>query len=127
MGNNSSSPSSEESGRPSSSFQSSSSSPWQHGNPPQSSYSQYAQNYPVQHPYPAGYPPPNQYYAPPQTSGARPQTSQTSGAPSQLPRQRKFDRRYSRIADNYNSLSEVCTIQIGQIGIYFLKFGVQFM
>ncbi|XP_022869789.1 E3 ubiquitin-protein ligase RGLG1-like [Olea europaea var. sylvestris] len=164
MGNNSSSPSSEESGRPSSSFQSSSSSPWQHGNPPQSSYSQYAQNYPVQHPYPAGYPPPNQYYAPPQASGARPQTSQTSGAPpqtsqtsgappqtsqtsgappqtsqtsgappqtsqtsgappqtsqtsgappqtygapSQLPRQRKFDRRYSRIADNYNSLSEV--------------------
>ncbi|CAA2988844.1 E3 ubiquitin- ligase RGLG2-like [Olea europaea subsp. europaea] len=105
---------SEESGRPSSSFQSSSSSPWQHGNPPQSSYSQYAQNYPVQHPYPAGYPPPNQYYAPPQASGARPQTSQTSGAPpqtygapSQLPRQRKFDRRYSRIADNYNSLSEV--------------------
>ncbi|KAL2500116.1 E3 ubiquitin-protein ligase RGLG2 [Abeliophyllum distichum] len=97
MGINSSSPSKGESGRPSSSFQSSSSSPLQHGNPPQSSYSQYAQNYPVQHPYPAGHPPPNQSYAP-----------QNYGAPSQshVP-QKKFDRRYSRIADNYNSLEEV--------------------
>ncbi|KAL2552458.1 E3 ubiquitin-protein ligase [Forsythia ovata] len=95
MGNKSSSPRDGGSWRQSSSFSSSSSRQYEE---PQSSYSQYTQNYPVQHPYPAGYPPPNQSYAP----------AQNYGAPSQsYAPQKKLDRRYSRIADNYNSLEEV--------------------
>ncbi|XP_073137160.1 E3 ubiquitin-protein ligase RGLG2-like [Henckelia pumila] len=60
--------------------------------------SQYARNYPVQHPYPEGHVTTNQHYAPAQGHGT---TSQLH-AP-----QKKFERRYSRIADNYNSLEEV--------------------
>ncbi|KAI3452495.1 hypothetical protein Pfo_009159 [Paulownia fortunei] len=109
MGNKSSSPRDGGSWRQSSMTQPSSPSGWQHDYA-QSSYSQYAQNYPVQHPYPAGYPPQNQCYAPqnygsPSQSHAPPQNI---GPPSQLHApQKKFDRRYSRIADNYNSLEEV--------------------
>ncbi|CAA2985714.1 E3 ubiquitin- ligase RGLG2-like [Olea europaea subsp. europaea] len=92
MGNKSSSPRDGASWRQSSSLSSSSSNSWQHEHP-QSTYSQYNPNYPVQHPYPA----PNQYYAP-----------ENYGAPSQSHApQKKLDRRYSRIADNYNSLEEV--------------------
>ncbi|CAI9780614.1 unnamed protein product [Fraxinus pennsylvanica] len=88
MGNKSSSPRHGRSWMQSSSFSSSSSNSWQQEHP-QSMYPQYTQNYPVQHPYPT----PNQYYVPPQNYGA--------------PSQKKLDRRYSRIADNYNSLEEV--------------------
>ncbi|XP_075493725.1 LOW QUALITY PROTEIN: E3 ubiquitin-protein ligase RGLG2-like [Primulina tabacum] len=67
---------------------------------PQASHSQYARNYPVQHPYPEeqGHVTPNHHYAP----------TQGHVTPSQLHApQKKFERRYSRIADNYNSLEEV--------------------
>ncbi|CAA3016857.1 E3 ubiquitin- ligase RGLG2-like [Olea europaea subsp. europaea] len=97
MGNKSSSPRDGGSWRQSSSFSSSSLNSWQQEHL-QSAYSQYTQNYPVQHPYPAGYPPPDEYYVPPQNYGAPSQ----SHAP-----QKTLDRRYSRIADNYNSLEEV--------------------
>ncbi|CAI9763169.1 unnamed protein product [Fraxinus pennsylvanica] len=83
--------------RQSSSTRSTSSSSWNHDYS-QSSVSQYAQNYPVQQPYSAEDPPPNQYYAPPPNYGVPYQ----SHAP-----QKTLDRRYSRIADNYNSLEEV--------------------
>ncbi|KAL0424250.1 UNVERIFIED_CONTAM: E3 ubiquitin-protein ligase RGLG2 [Sesamum radiatum] len=95
-----------------------SSSGWQHDYA-QSSFSQYAQIYPVQHPYPAEYPPQDQYYAPPQDQYyAPPQNYETPSvlhAPTQYnvpPPQvhaphKKLDRRYSRIADNYRSLEEV--------------------
>ncbi|KAA8530170.1 hypothetical protein F0562_004879 [Nyssa sinensis] len=63
----------------------------------------YAQPYPASHPqehqnYAQPYPayPPQQYYQPPQNFGGQLNEQQ-----------RKFDRRYSRIADNYNSLEEV--------------------
>lgn len=74
----------------------------------QSSVSQYAQNYPVQHPYPApaGYPPQDHNYAP-QSYGAPSEPHAYAPTPSQLRPQKKLDRRYSRIADNYNSLEEV--------------------
>ncbi|KAK4483184.1 hypothetical protein RD792_010364 [Penstemon davidsonii] len=98
MGNKSSSPRDGGSWRQPSVTRSSSASGWQHDHA-QSSYSQYSQNYPVQHPYPAGYPPPEQHYAP-SPSRAPPQNT---GPPPQ----KKLDRRYSRIADNYNSLDEV--------------------
>ncbi|KAI8533571.1 hypothetical protein RHMOL_Rhmol10G0020800 [Rhododendron molle] len=64
---------------------------------PQPPYPQESTSYdpPPQTAYPA-YAPPQQYYPPPQTHGGR----------SQQP-QRKLDRRYSRIADNYRSLEEV--------------------
>ncbi|GER29520.1 calcium-dependent phospholipid-binding protein [Striga asiatica] len=102
MGNrSSSSPRDDESSRQSSMNHSNSASGWQHDYA-QSSYSQYAQNYPTQHPYPApaGYPPQNPYYAPPQDYGS--QYNEVASRP-----QKKFDRRYSRIADNYRSLDEV--------------------
>ncbi|KAH6830496.1 RING domain ligase2 [Perilla frutescens var. hirtella] len=79
---------------------------WRQSSMPQSNYgqssvSQYAQNYPHQ----AGYPPQDQNYAPtPNVSHAPPGYS---GAPSQSRPQKKLDRRYLRIADNYNSLEEV--------------------
>ncbi|KAA8548164.1 hypothetical protein F0562_004575 [Nyssa sinensis] len=77
--------------RQSSSLRSTSSSSWNQYEYPQPSYPQETQNY--AQPYPAY--PPQQYYQPPQNVG--------------LPHepQRKLDRRYSRIADNYNSLEEV--------------------
>ncbi|KAL7140641.1 hypothetical protein ABFS83_08G002500 [Erythranthe nasuta] len=115
MGNKSSSPKDGGSWRQSSMGQSpspsSSPSPspsgWQHEYG-QSSYSQYSQNYPVQNPYPAGYPPQNQYY-PPQSYESPSHPPQNTGPSSQLhvPQKKKLDRRYSRIADNYNSLHEV--------------------
>lgn len=81
---------------------------WQHDYG-QSSVSQYAQNYPVQHPYPApaGYPPQDHNYAP-QNYAAPNESHAYAPTPSQLRPQKKLDRRYSRIADNYNSLEEVC-------------------
>lgn len=74
----------------------------------QSSVSQYAQNYPVQHPYsaPAGYPPQDHNYAP-QNYAAPNESHAYAPTPSQPRPQKKLDRRYSRIADNYNSLEEV--------------------
>ncbi|XP_073296065.1 E3 ubiquitin-protein ligase RGLG5-like [Primulina huaijiensis] len=123
MGNQSSSPSGGGNGRPSSTGGSIPSSGWHH-NHAQSSYSSYAQNYPLQYPYPAGYPPsgqdhvpPQNYdtsshsHVPPQNYGSQPESHappQQHGLPSQphMP-QNKFDRRYSRIADNYRSLEEV--------------------
>ncbi|XP_075501169.1 E3 ubiquitin-protein ligase RGLG2-like [Primulina tabacum] len=94
MGNKSSSPRNMGSWRQSSSSASTS---WQHEHP-QASHSQYARNYPAQHPYPEGHVTPNHHYAP----------AQGPGNPSQLHApQKKFERRYSRIADNYNSLEEV--------------------
>ncbi|KAL0351063.1 UNVERIFIED_CONTAM: E3 ubiquitin-protein ligase RGLG2 [Sesamum radiatum] len=110
MGNKSSSP--RGSSRQSSMARSTSASGWQHQHA-QSSYSQYAQNYPAQHPYPApaGYPPQNEYYASPQNYGNQSQAhapSQNNGPQSQFHApQKQLDRRYSRIADNYNSLEEV--------------------
>ncbi|KAI8533572.1 hypothetical protein RHMOL_Rhmol10G0020900 [Rhododendron molle] len=64
---------------------------------PQPPYPEESTSYdpPPQTAYPA-YPPSQQYYPPPQTHGGR----------SQQP-QRKPDRQYSRIADNYRSLEEV--------------------
>lgn len=61
-------------------------------NIPQHSYSYPPQEYPVQEAYPAY---PQQYPAAP--------------PPAQVPArpQKKFDRRYSRIADNYSSLEQV--------------------
>ncbi|KAK6129352.1 hypothetical protein DH2020_036903 [Rehmannia glutinosa] len=119
MGNKSSSPRDGGSWRQSSRTQSNSASGWQHEHG-QSSYSQYAQNYPVQHPYPAGYPPQDQYNAPPQNYGSPSQSHsppQNSRPPSQLHApQKKFDRRYSRIADNYNSLEEV-TEELARAGL----------
>ncbi|CAA3021639.1 E3 ubiquitin-protein ligase RGLG2-like isoform X2 [Olea europaea var. sylvestris] len=82
----------------SSSTRSTSSSSWNYRHS-QSSVSQYAQNYPVQQPYSAEDPPPNHYYAPPPPNYG---VSSQSHAP-----QKKLERRYSRIADNYNSLEEV--------------------
>ncbi|KAK6155238.1 hypothetical protein DH2020_009486 [Rehmannia glutinosa] len=132
MGNKSSSPRDGGSWRQSSRTQSNSASGWQHEHA-QSSYSQYAQNYPVQQPYPAGYPPQDQYNAPPagyppqdqynappQNYGSPSQSHsppQNSRPPSQLHApQKKFDRRYSRIADNYNSLEEV-TEELARAGL----------
>ncbi|XP_057982996.1 E3 ubiquitin-protein ligase RGLG2-like [Malania oleifera] len=73
---------------------SSSSSSWDHyGYPqPQSTYPQESQNYVTQQ----SYVPQQPYYAP----------SQSFGGQSSEP-QRRLDRRYSRIADNYNSLEQV--------------------
>lgn len=81
---------------------------WQHDQHAQF-YSQYAQNYPSQHPQhppppPAGYPPVNQYPAPQSYGG--PSLSYAPPPQLQTP-QKKFERRYSRIADNYKSLEEV--------------------
>ncbi|KAI3474937.1 hypothetical protein Pfo_030248 [Paulownia fortunei] len=88
-----------------------SSSPRDGGSWRQSSMTQPSSPSGWQHPYPAGYPPQNQYYAPPQNYGSPSQSHappQNSGPPSQRHApQKKFDRRYSRIADNYNSLEEV--------------------
>ncbi|KAL7190308.1 hypothetical protein ACSBR2_022564 [Camellia fascicularis] len=70
---------------------SSSTGPYEYNQP---SYPQESQSYAPQMAYPAY--PPQQYYAPPQNYGGRPQEPQ-----------RKLDRRYSRIADNYNSLEQV--------------------
>ncbi|KAL8528118.1 hypothetical protein ACS0TY_005791 [Phlomoides rotata] len=124
MGNKSSSPRGEGNWREASTTRSTSSSGWQHDYA-QSSVSQYAQSYPVQHPYPApaGHPASNQYDAPPQHFETDQYNAppQHHGAPSQSPAppqynvpptqihapQKKFDRRYSRIADNYRSLEEV--------------------
>ncbi|KAL2246889.1 E3 ubiquitin-protein ligase RGLG2-like [Sesamum indicum] len=118
MGNKSSSSRDGGSWRQPSTTRSTSSSGWQHDYA-QSSFSQYAQNYPVQHPYPAEYPPQDQYYAPPQDQYYAPpqdyETPSVSHAPTQYnappPQahapQKKLDRRYSRIADNYRSLEEV--------------------
>lgn len=86
---------------------------------PQPSYSypsQYEQNYPVQEAYPA-YPPPApaptaptpapSYGGPPhRPPTAAPSPSPAYGAPPHRP-QSKFDRRYSTIADSYNSLEQV--------------------
>ncbi|KAI3784675.1 hypothetical protein L1987_43778 [Smallanthus sonchifolius] len=85
--------------RQSPSFQSASSfSGSQYGSSPQQSYSyppQNIQNYPVQEAYPA-YP---QHYPAPFPS--------TVPAPAPSRPQKKLDRRYSRIADNYSSLEQV--------------------
>ncbi|GMP30209.1 hypothetical protein CsSME_00004974 [Camellia sinensis var. sinensis] len=70
---------------------SSSTGPYEYNQP---SYPQESQSYAPQMAYPAY--PPQQYHAPPQNYGGRPQEPQ-----------RKLDRRYSRIADNYNSLEQV--------------------
>ncbi|KAI8017865.1 E3 ubiquitin-protein ligase RGLG2 [Camellia lanceoleosa] len=70
---------------------SSSTGPYEYNQP---SYPQESQSCAPQMAYPAY--PPQQYYAPPQNYGGRPQEPQ-----------RKLDRRYSRIADNYNSLEQV--------------------
>ncbi|XP_073294058.1 E3 ubiquitin-protein ligase RGLG5-like [Primulina huaijiensis] len=122
MGNQKSSPRGGGNGRPSSTSRSISSSGWHHDHT-QSSYSSYAQNYPVQHPYPAGYPPSGQDHVPPQNYGTSSQSHappQNYGSPPELyaPQQyglpsqphvpqKIFERRYSRIADNYRSLEEV--------------------
>ncbi|EPS58379.1 hypothetical protein M569_16435, partial [Genlisea aurea] len=81
---------------------------WQHDQA-QSSYSQYAQNYPAQQPTSTPYddssspsysaPVPSHSYSLPKNTWP---PNQTGTAP-----QRKLDRRYSRIADNYRSLEEV--------------------
>ncbi|KAG8366912.1 hypothetical protein BUALT_Bualt16G0017200 [Buddleja alternifolia] len=114
MGNKSSSSSPRDGGswRQSSTAPSSSSSGWQHDYS-QASFSNYAQNYPVQHPYPAppvAYPPPDQYPAP-QNYESPPQSHappQNPAPPSQLHvPHKKLDKRYSTIADNYRSLEEV--------------------
>ncbi|XP_071706916.1 E3 ubiquitin-protein ligase RGLG5-like [Rutidosis leptorrhynchoides] len=101
----------------------SSSSRNQYGNnPPQPSYSypsqyeqnyptQYEQNYPVQEAYPA-YPPEHRPAPAPapvavtQPPVATPAPAPVYGGPPQRP-QNKFDRRYSMIADSYNSLEQV--------------------
>jgi E3 ubiquitin-protein ligase RGLG len=104
MGNKNSSRGDEGSwGRPSMTGTSSASG-WQHEHA-QLSFSHYAESYPVEHSYPAPavYPPQDQYYAPPQSYGSPSQ----SYAPQSHASQKKLDRRYSRIADNYNSLDEV--------------------
>ncbi|KAL8475349.1 hypothetical protein ACS0TY_028143 [Phlomoides rotata] len=110
MGNKSSSPRNGGSWRQSSMPQSSPASGWTHDRA-QSSVSQYAQNYPAQHPYPAGYPPQNQHYSPSQyyeSPSSSQEPPRNEGAPTQIHApQKKFERRYSRIADNYNSLDEV--------------------
>lgn len=105
MGNKSSSPRDGGSWRQSSMTQSSSPSPgWQHDYG-QAPYSQYAQTYPVQNPYP---PPQNQYYAPPSYASPSHPPQNSRPSPQLHVPQKKLDRRYSRIADNYNSLEEVC-------------------
>ncbi|KAK4409959.1 E3 ubiquitin-protein ligase RGLG2 [Sesamum angolense] len=118
MGNKSSSSRDGGSWRQASTTRSTSSSGWQHDYA-QSSFSQYAQNYPVQHPYPAEYPPQDQYYAPPQDQYYAPPQNYETPSVSHVPAQynvpppqvhaphKKLDRRYSRIADNYRSLEEV--------------------
>ncbi|KAL9993979.1 putative transcription factor C2H2 family [Helianthus debilis subsp. tardiflorus] len=90
----------------------------QQGNYPQQSYSypsqyeqnypsQYEQNYPVQEAYPAY---PTQHHpAPtpaPAPAPAAATPAPTYGGPPHRP-QNKFDRRYSTIADSYNSLEQV--------------------
>ncbi|KAI3501022.1 hypothetical protein L1887_36852 [Cichorium endivia] len=87
--------------RQSPSFQSTSSfTGSQYGNYPQQSYSnppQDVHNYPVQEAYPAY---PQHYHAP------APAPAPVSGGQPHRP-QKKLDRRYSRIADNYTSLEQV--------------------
>ncbi|PWA82956.1 Copine [Artemisia annua] len=82
---------------------------------PSSSYpSQYEQNYPVQEAYPAyppqGYPPaaaaPPPVPAPAPVHSSAPVSAPAYGGPAHRP-QNKFDRRYSTIADSYNSLEQV--------------------
>ncbi|XP_071734975.1 E3 ubiquitin-protein ligase RGLG2-like [Rutidosis leptorrhynchoides] len=96
----------------------SSSSRNQYGNNPQPSYSypsqyeqnyptQYEQNYPVQEAYPAY--PPGHHPAPeavPPPPVSTPAPAPVYGGPPHRP-QNKFDRRYSTIADSYNSLEQV--------------------
>ncbi|KAL1553351.1 E3 ubiquitin-protein ligase rglg1 [Salvia divinorum] len=75
---------------------------------------EYPQKPPLPYPYPAaapaGYPPVDQFYAPPQ--GYAP-PSPLPAAPYHMPTsqvhapKKRFDKRYSRIADNYHSLEEV--------------------
>lgn len=65
----------------------------------QSSYSQDSYNYPSRPTVPA--------YGPPQTSSTPSQHYGGGGHSRPELGQRKLDRRYSRIADNYNSLDEV--------------------
>ncbi|XP_057767051.1 E3 ubiquitin-protein ligase RGLG2-like isoform X2 [Salvia miltiorrhiza] len=106
MGNKSSSPRNGGSWRQSSMAPQSSYADGQRHDYGQPSVSQYSQNYPVQHPSPAGY---HHSYAP-QDYAAQNEAAvppRNSGAPSQLRPQKMLDRRYSRIADNYNSLEEV--------------------
>lgn len=78
------------------------------------SNSQYDQSPPVAYPYPApaGYPSTEQYYAPPQEYA--PPAPAPASYPYPMPTsqvhapKKKLDKRYSRIADNYRSLEEVC-------------------
>uniref|UniRef100_A0A5B6Z798 Putative E3 ubiquitin-protein ligase RGLG2-like isoform X1 n=1 Tax=Davidia involucrata TaxID=16924 RepID=A0A5B6Z798_DAVIN len=77
-------------------LRSTSSSSWSQYDYPQSSHPQETQNY--AQPYPAY--PPQQYHQP----YHQPPQNYEGRAPEP---QRKLDRRYSRIADNYNSLEEV--------------------
>ncbi|PIN17808.1 putative E3 ubiquitin ligase [Handroanthus impetiginosus] len=118
MGNKSSSSRDGGSSRQSSTTRSGSFSGWQHSYA-QAPFSQYAQNYPVQQPYPAEYPPQYEYYAPPPPPLPPPPEEYEAPSPSPAPPEfnvpppqrrpphKKLDRRYSRIADNYNSLDEV--------------------
>ncbi|CAA0823441.1 E3 ubiquitin-protein ligase RGLG2 [Striga hermonthica] len=104
MGNKSSSPRDGDNWRQSSTDRSSSPAGWQHAYG-QSVFSQYAQNYPVENPYPAGYPPANYEPPPGYKTPSEPYIPTQQNVPPL--RQKKLDRRYSRIADNYNSLEEV--------------------
>ncbi|KAI3863207.1 hypothetical protein MKX03_002312, partial [Papaver bracteatum] len=52
-----------------------------------------------------GYAPPQQNYAPAQSYAAPPLPQTNGGVQAGRP-QKRFDRMYSRIADNYNSLEE---------------------
>lgn len=78
-----------------------------HGSSGSSSWNQYGYpqtSYPEQNPY---YTPQHQHASPPSTSfnyGSQPSFNYRSEAPRP---QKKLDRRYSRIADNYRSLDEV--------------------
>lgn len=78
-----------------------------HGSSGSSSWNQYGypqSSYPEQNPY---YTPQHQHASPPSTSfnyGSQPSFNYRSEAPRP---QKKLDRRYSRIADNYRSLDEV--------------------
>lgn len=72
--------------------------------------------HPQQSPYNSqGYAPPQQNYAPAQSYAAAPPPQTNGGVQAGRP-QKRFERMYSRIADNYNSLEEV-TDALSQAGL----------
>ncbi|KAJ8773681.1 hypothetical protein K2173_005927 [Erythroxylum novogranatense] len=80
-----------------------------------SSWNQYGYQQPTSYPYPYPYAQQNPYYTP-QHQYAQPSTSSYDYEPQRAQPQRRLERKYSRIADNYQSLDQV-TAALAQSGL----------